>query len=62
MPGDSIVIDSPQVGSMARTGEVVEVIHGEAGDSYWVRWTDGHQSLISPKGGTARIVPASDRA
>jgi hypothetical protein len=55
-PGDLIVIDSPQVGSPAREGEIVKVIHGELSVSYWVMWGDGHQTLISPAGGTARIV------
>jgi hypothetical protein len=60
-PGDSIVIDSAQVGSPAREGEVLEVIHGEVSLSYWVKWTDGHQSLIGPTSGSARIVRASER-
>jgi hypothetical protein len=61
-PGDFIVIDSPRVGALPREGEVVEVIQGEVSVSYRVRWADGHQSLIAPKGGTARIVRASQRA
>ena len=61
-PGDFIVIDSPQVGSLPREGEVLEVIHGEVSVSYRVRWADGHQSLIAPKSGTARIVRASEKA
>jgi hypothetical protein len=61
-PGDFIVIDSPQVGALPREGEVVEVLQGEVSVSYRVRWADGHQSLIAPKGGTARIVRASQRA
>jgi Domain of unknown function (DUF1918) len=60
--GDLIVIDSPQVGSPAREGEVLEVIHGEVSVSYLVRWADGHQTLIAPKGGSARIVRSSKRA
>jgi hypothetical protein len=60
--GDLIVIDSPQVGSPPREGEVLEVIHGEVSVSYRVRWADGHQTLIAPKGGSARIVRASKRA
>jgi hypothetical protein len=60
--GDLIVIDSPQVGSPPREGEVLEVIHGEVSVSYRVRWADGHESLIGPKSGTARIVRASKRA
>jgi hypothetical protein len=59
---DLIVIDSPQVGSPPREGEVLEVIHGEVSVSYRVRWADGHETLIAPKSGTARIVRASKRA
>jgi hypothetical protein len=61
-PGDFIVIDSPQVGSLPREGEVLEVIQGEVSVSYQVQWADGHQSLIAPKSGSARIVRASDRS
>jgi hypothetical protein len=60
--GDRIVIDSPQVGSLPREGEVLQVIHGEVSVSYRVRWADGHQTLIAPMLGAAHIVPASGRA
>lgn len=60
--GDLIVIDSTQVGSPPREGEVLEVIHGEVSVSYRVRWADGHETLFAPKGGTARIIRASKRA
>ncbi len=60
-PGDLIVIDSPKVGSLPREGEVLEVIQGEVSVSYRVQWADGHQTLIGPTGGTARIVRASKR-
>jgi membrane protein involved in colicin uptake len=60
--GDLIVIDSPQVGSPPREGEVLEVIQGEVSVSYLVRWADGNQTLIAPKSGSARIVRASKRA
>jgi hypothetical protein len=61
-PGDSIVIDSSQVGSLPREGEVLEVIQGMASVRYRVQWADGHQTLIAPTSGTARIVRASERA
>src|SRR6266508_3017604 len=61
-PGDFILIDSPQVGSPPREGEVLEVIQGKVSVSYRVQWSDGHQTLIEPRGGTARIVRASERA
>jgi hypothetical protein len=60
--GDFIVIDSPKVGSPPREGEVLEVIQGEVSVSYRVQWADGHESLITPVLGSARIVRASDRA
>jgi len=59
---DLIVIDSSKVGSPAREGEILEVIHGDVRVSYRVQWPDGHQSVVAPMLGSARIVPASRRA
>jgi sRNA-binding protein len=59
---DLIVIDSSKVGSPAREGEILEVIHGEVRLSYRVQWPDGHQSVVAPMLGSARIVPAAQRA
>ncbi len=59
--GDLIVIDSSKVGSPPREGEVLEVIHGEVRVSYRVRWPDGHESLIAPDSGIARLVPGPKR-
>ena len=56
--GDRIVIDSSQVGSPPREGEVLRVIRGEVKDSYYVRWADGHETLISPAAGTVTVVRA----
>jgi hypothetical protein len=61
-PGDVILIDSHQVGSPPREGDVLEVVQGEVSLSYRIRWADGHQSLITPASGTARIIRASERA
>lgn len=55
-PGDTIVIDSAQVGSPAREGEVLKVTVGEFSVRYQVRWGDGRETIISPSGGTARII------
>ena len=60
--GDLIVLDSAQVGSPPREGEVLQIIKGEVSVSYRVRWADGHQTLISPMSGTARIIRASAKA
>ena len=61
-PGDLIILDSAQVGSPAREGEVLQIIQGELSLSYRVRWADGRQTLISPMSGTARIIRASVKA
>ena len=55
-PGDLIVIDSPQVGSPPREGEILKATVGAFSVSYQVRWGDGHETTISPAGGTARII------
>ena len=54
--GDVIVVDSRQVGSPPRQGEVLSVIHGQVSVSYRVRWTDGHETLITPSAGAVSIV------
>ena len=59
--GDLIIIDSTQVGSPPREGEVLEVIQAGVSVSYRVRWADGHETLIAPKSGTARIVRAAKK-
>jgi D-serine deaminase-like pyridoxal phosphate-dependent protein len=55
-PGDLIVLDSPQVGSPAREGEILKVTVGAFSVSYQVRRGDGRETTISPGGGTARII------
>jgi len=55
-PGDHIVIDSSQVGSPPREGEVLTVIVGAVSVKYRVKWSDGHETLISPVAGVAHVV------
>jgi hypothetical protein len=54
--GDLIVVDSAQVGSPSREGEILQVIEREVTVSYRVKWADGHETLISPGAGTAQVV------
>src|SRR5438045_1792135 len=42
-------------------GEIIEVLEADLRVQYRVRWTDGHQSLVAPGPGAARIEPAQDR-
>jgi hypothetical protein len=54
--GDLIVIDSAQVGSPPREGEVLSIIKGDISVSYRVKWADGHETLIAPAAGSVTIL------
>lgn len=56
--GDRIIVESETVGTPTRMGEILEVIEGEAAIRFRVRWEDGHETVLSPSGGSARIEPA----
>ena len=60
--GDSISIDSEKAGVAARKGKILEVLEASYGTRYSVRWDDGHESVIHPIAGTARIESAPSRA
>jgi hypothetical protein len=55
--GDRIVVESESVGTPTREGEILEVMEGELGVRFRVRWQDGHETVFTPSGGSARIVP-----
>lgn len=55
--GDRIEVESETVGTPTREGEILEVMQGELSVRYRVRWHDGHESVFTPSGGTARIIP-----
>lgn len=61
-PGDWIVVESARVGQEPRKGQILEVNEGEVGARYRVRWMDGHESILTPKVGSARIIPAKEPA
>lgn len=47
-PGDSLKISGHRVGESAQRAEILEV-RGEKGQPpYYVRWADGHESLVYP--------------
>jgi hypothetical protein len=60
--GDRIVVESESVGQPTREGEILEVMQGEVGLRYRVRWADGHETVFTPSGGSARIVTGKARA
>jgi hypothetical protein len=58
--GDRIVVESETVGTPSREGEILEVIEGDVGVRYRIRWEDGHESVLTPGGGAATILPAAE--
>jgi hypothetical protein len=54
--GDSIVLESERVGQAAHGGVIEEVLQ-EKPPRYRVRWEDGHESIVAPAAGAARIEP-----
>lgn len=55
--GDRILVESEHVGQPTRQGKIAEIIEGARGVRYRVSWEDGHSSIYTPSGGSARIVP-----
>jgi hypothetical protein len=49
---DRLVVPAARPGAAARIGEIVEVVASQGADRYRVRWSDGHESVISPGPGT----------
>lgn len=52
--GDTIVVESERVAQPVRRGTIEEVLQAQP-PRYRVRWEDGHESILSPSAGTARI-------
>jgi len=59
--GDRIEIESETVGTPTREGEILEVLQGEVSVRYRIRWQDGHESVFTPSGGTARIISTASK-
>jgi hypothetical protein len=55
--GDRIVVESERTGQPTREGEILEIIEGSVGVRYRVAWQDGHTTIFTPSGGSARILP-----
>jgi len=58
--GDRLVIEGNKLGQARRTGEVVKVEGDPAHQRLWVRWEDGHESMLMPGAG-ARVEPRRRR-
>jgi hypothetical protein len=58
-PGNRIIVESQRVGQLEREGEILEVMQTSVSVRYRVRWSDGHESTLTPAGGAARVVPST---
>jgi len=54
--GDRIVVETEHVGDVEREGEVLEVMEGDLGIRYRVRWHDGRETVLTPAAGSVRVV------
>lgn len=59
--GDTIVLESERVGQPPHSGVIEEVLQ-EQPARYRVRWEDGHESIVAPAAGAARIEPKGGAA
>ncbi len=60
-PGDLITVEAQHVGQPMREGEILEVIQGAVVVSYRVKWRDGHETMLTPAAGAARLIPKPTR-
>jgi hypothetical protein len=59
--GDKILVESERVAQSAREGVIEEVLR-EDPPSVRVRWEDGHESILTPSAGAAKIIRGKSRA
>jgi hypothetical protein len=59
--GDNIVFESERVGQPAHSGVIEEVLKQQP-PRYRIRWEDGHESIVAPAAGAARIEPKKQPA
>jgi hypothetical protein len=59
--GDGIVFESERAGQPAHRGVIEEVVR-EQPPCFRVRWEDGHESIVTPAAGAARIEPEQQPA
>ena len=58
--GDRIVFESERAGQSAQGALIEEVVRDQP-PCYRVRWDDGHESIVTPTAGVARIEPAKQK-
>jgi translation initiation factor IF-1 len=59
--GDRIIVEPKNVQQSPREGVIQEVLQEEP-PRFRVRWDDGHESILAPNAGSARIEPKRARS
>jgi len=59
--GDTIVVESERAAQSGRVGVIEEVLQ-EDPVRVRVRWEDGHESVLSPSAGAAKIMLGKESA
>jgi hypothetical protein len=54
--GDRIVIEADRTSQTARHGVIEEILR-EQPPRFRIRWDDGHESILTPAGGSLRVEP-----
>ena len=52
--GERIEVESESVDRPPRRGVIEEVLREEPAPRYRIRWDDGHESVLTPTGGSLR--------
>ena len=58
--GDTIVVESERAAQPPRRGTIEEVLQEEPA-RFRIRWEDGHESILTPAAGVARIEPKKQK-
>ena len=56
--GDRLVLQGQHLGDGQRIGTIIEISHPDGTPPFRVRWSDGHETFVSP-GPDARVQPAA---
>jgi hypothetical protein len=59
--GDRVVVEAERTSQTARQGVIEEVIQEEP-PCFRVHWDDGHESILRPAAGSARVEPKRRKA
>jgi hypothetical protein len=60
--GTAVMAQAKSTSRGPRSGVIEEVLRGDPQPRYRIRWDDGHESTVTPSGGTLQRQPRRARA